>query len=306
MISEFPNFTTLTIDDRELYESMVKEYPPYSDISFTTLHIWWDVEGKLEISQLNGNLIIKYYQPFDEENSGLSVIGINKLEETIKNIFDWQKLSNEKPKLIHVPEFTVNKILNLDNFDIKEEEDYKEYILDSEALSKLEGSLHGKNRRRINKFIREVEGKNVELKQLDMSDENVKRELVEAIVAWEDSRGGENDPDKTERVVIKKVLDNYHKLGMMHEGLYIDGKLSAIILFHNPNQSEYYVLNHIKVDYSTPYIFDYLTHHIAGKATEKGIKYLNMEMDLGIENLREHKMGLRPIDFFRKFTITPK
>jgi len=304
MTPTFPHFVPLTLEDREDYERLVVDYPPFSDISFTTLHIWWNLEGKLEVSLLNNNLVLNYFQSFDEKNSGLSLIGIHSVEESINTIFSQLKAEGKPARLVHVPEFVVNEILDRAKYGIEEELDYNEYILDSEALASLEDPSHGRTRRKVRRFLREVENRKVEAKELDLSTDESKQALLKAIISWESNQRSDNDPNHTEHQAIAKTMDHANKLGVEHLGLYIDDKLYAVILYHKSIGETHYILNHLKVDYSIPFIFDYMTHHIATKAAHENIKFLNMEMDLGIENLRRHKLGLRPVDFFRKFTIT--
>jgi len=305
MLSDFPSFTPLTLEDKDTYNQLVADYPPFSNISFTSMQIWWNLEGKLAISSLNGNLVIYYHISYDPANTGYSLIGKQALDESINTLFDYLRSQHEPARLVHIPEFVVDKIQHKDSFVIDEEPDYKEYILDSHALDSLEGSLHGRNRRRIKKFLREVEGRKVEFRPLDLSSEEAKDQLFRVIVEMETNRASENDPDHTEHLALRKTLTHASALDIQHLGLYINDKLSAIILYHRALGGNHYILNHIKVDYSVPYIFDYVTHHIAGQAVKENVDFLNMEMDLGIENLREHKMGLRPVEFFRQYTISP-
>lgn len=305
MVPTFPEFSPLTLDHKEDYERLVAEYPPFSDISFATLHIWWNLEGKLKLSTLNGNLVLHYHLPFDETNSGYCLIGKHQLEESIRTLFEFLKHENQPVKLVHVPEFVVAKIENRDSLVLEEELDYNEYILDSGALASLEDAIHGRTRRKVRRFMREVEERNVEIRELDLSSQEVKDELFDAVVAWSKENPSANDPENTEHLSMKRTLAHAMHFGIRHMGLYIDDKLYAIILYHQSTDKQYYILHHLKVDYSIPYIFDYMTHHIATKAAQDGVKYLNMEMDLGIESLRNHKMGLRPVDFFRKYTISP-
>jgi hypothetical protein len=305
MLPVFPQFAPLDLDDRERYEDLVGEFPPLSDISFPTLHIWWNLEGQLTFSTINQNLLINYALPFDEENSGWCIIGKYRLDESIRTIFDYLRAGHKPLKLVHVPEFVVKELNQPENFTLEEETDYNEYILDSRALANLEGSGHGKTRRKVNRFLREVEDSKVEILPLDLSSAGAREQLFQAIITWEGNQPGKNDPGHTEHAAIRKTLAHAALLGIEHLGLYIDDKLYAVILYHRSHDNKYYILNHLKVDYSIPYIFDYMTHHIANKAVENNIDFLNMEMDLGIENLRRHKMGLRPVDFFRKYTVTP-
>jgi len=301
----FPPFSPLKLDDRQPYEELVNKFPPFSDISFTTLHIWWDLEGQLACSTLNQNLIINYCLPHDHKNSGYCIIGADRLAESSQTIFDHLRQAHKTPRLVHVPDFVVKKIDQLELLLIEEEPDYNEYILDSQALASLESSEHGRTRRKVNRFLREVEERKVEVRPLDLSSPEARQQLFQAVIAWEADKTAVNDPGRTEHLALKKTVAHAAELGIMHLGLYIDDRLHAIILYHRSHDNRYYILNHLKVDYSIPYIFDYMTHLIASQAVKDNVNFLNLEMDLGIENLRRHKMGLRPIDFFRKYTITP-
>jgi hypothetical protein len=88
--------------------------------------------------------------------------------------------------------------------------------------------------------------------------------------------------------------------------LYIDKQLHGIIIYHRPLDGEYYVMHHLKANYETPYISDYMHHEMAKRAMVDNVSKLNIEMDLGIENLKKHKMTLRPAHFLKKYRITPR
>jgi hypothetical protein len=305
MLPDFPHFAPLTLEDKDAYNQLVEDYPPFSNISFTSLHIWWNLEGKLAMSYLNNNLVIYYHVSYDTKNTGYSLIGRHDLDKSIDTLFSYLRGRQEPVRLVHVPEFVKQKIAHQQNYIIEEEPDYNEYILDSQALARLDNSDHGRTRRKIKRFLREVEDRKIEIKPLDLSSDTAKEQLFKAITEWEKAQTPNNDPDHTEQLALKKTLAHAEVLDIRHLGLYVDDKLSAVILYHSTPDKQYYILNHLKVDYSIPYIFDYMTHHIANKAVQDNVKFLNMEMDLGIENLRQHKMGLKPVEFFRQYTIRP-
>src|SRR4051812_49401744 len=109
MIPDFPHFAPLSLDDKEAYERLIAEYPPFSDISFATLHIWWNLEDKLGVSILNDNLIINYHLTDDTKNSGYSIIGKSQLEASIETLFRQLERNGEPVRLVHVPEFVVKE-----------------------------------------------------------------------------------------------------------------------------------------------------------------------------------------------------
>lgn len=303
MFSTFPNFTHLNISDQAEYNKLIADYPPLSDISFTTLHIWWNLHNELSIATLSGNLVIDYNLPFDKENSGLCLVGKNAIDSTIVQILNHLKESAQPERLVHVPEFVINEIDNSEKFTIEEEVDYNEYILDSKELSTLESSIHGRTRRKVSRFLREVATKQVVLKELGVSSPEEKSHILECISGWENTQPTRNDRAQTEQAAIKKTLDHASELGINVLGLFLDDELCAVVLYHITHDQQYYILHHLKVNYGIPFIFDYVTQQVAIHATNRNVPYLNMEMDLGIEGLRRHKMGLRPIAFLRKYTI---
>lgn len=301
----FPTFKEISLNDKEDYENYISKYPPYSDILFPTLQIWWNLEGNLSISYLRNNIVIHYSQPFDQENSGYCLIGDDYLDESINDIFNYLRDEHKKIRLVHMPEFMIKKIEDVNKFQIVEELDYNEYIIDCSAIVRLDTPEYSRIRKGINRFNREVDGKNVEIKKLDLASKDVRDLLLGSLEEWESMHQAKNDPLLQEKQAIHRTLSMSKDLGIRNICIYIDNELEGYVLYHRPKGKEYYVGHHLKVSYRYSYIFDYMIHQLAKKGLEHGIQYLNCEMDLGIESLRAHKMKLRPIDFFRKYTILP-
>ncbi len=306
MYPKFPSFRKLTLDDREIYSHLVADYTPYSDISFTTLHIWWDLGQNLSFSVLNDNLVLNYTQPFDKQNAGLSLIGHHRVDESIETLLAYLKQNDRQPRLVHVPEFVVEKIDDKSRFLISEEPDMHEYIIDAKACAELEGPELGRIRRKVNRFLRETEGHRVELKPLDLSVEAERQRVLGAVQNWQKKFPKANDPGRTESQAINVSLRHHAALKLLNLCILIDDQLQGIALYHRSHDGKYYILNHLKADYTFPFIFDYLTNQVALRATKDDVPCLNVEMDLGIEGLRQHKMGLRPINFLKKYRITAK
>jgi hypothetical protein len=305
MYPAFPNFKKLSLEDREQYEKIVESYTPLSDMSFTTLHIWWNLDDKLLFSVLNQNLVLNYSQPFDKANAGLSLLGRHEIDESLVQLLAFLKQHGRRPRLVHVPQFTIDEIKNRQAYQISEESDMHEYIMDSAASAALEGRELGRIRRKVNRFLREAEDHRLELKELDLNDQAARNLILASVEAWQKQFPKANDPGRTEYDAIKTALSHHLELDIKNLSVFIDGKLHGLALFHHSRDRKYCILNHLKVDYTFPFIFDYLTNQVAKNAHQAGLPYLNMEMDLGIEGLRQHKMGLRPVEFFKKYTISP-
>ncbi len=306
MIGSFPHFTKLALEDKDEYNAVVEKYPPFSDISFTNLYIWWNLEGRLSVCLLNKNLVINYSLPFAPEESGLSLIGTHDVDESIQTIFSYLKDQQKSAKLVHVPEFVVEKIHDNSLLDIAEETSWHEYIMGSHDLASLQHSNHSRTRRKVARFQREVEDREVNLMSLDLSSEDAKHLIFDSIMEWGEKYPTPNDPKRVEKDALEQTLAHSLTLDTQNLCLFVDGKLHGVVLYHLTVDKKHYIINHLRVDYQIPYIFDFMTHQIAKKAVENNVPYLNMEMDLGLEGLRQHKMRLRPVGFYKKYTIASK
>jgi hypothetical protein len=306
MTSNFPKFTGIRLEDKDSYDKFISNYPPYSDILFPTLQIWWNIEGELSTSYLNKNLVIHYSQSFDHENAGYCLVGKSSVDKSIETIFSYLRKEHKTIRLVHVPEFVIKEIEHIDDFEIIEELDYNEYIIDCKGMAKLDTPEYGRIRRGVNRFLREVGDKKIEIINLNLSSPSKNKQLLDAINDWGETSHGKNDPLGMEKQAIKRTLKLESHLNIKNFAIYIDGEMHGLVLYHRPMGGSYYVGHHLKVNYKFSYIFDYMIHQLAIKGVNDGISYINCEMDLGIESLRSHKMKLRPVDFFRKYTILPK
>jgi hypothetical protein len=305
MLPTFPDFLPLTLEHKEMYNQLVADYPPFSDISFTNLHIWWNLDGKLAASRLNSNLVLNYSLPFDPEHSGYGLIGRHKIDESLQVIFSFLKDQGRPARAVNVPEFTIERIKHKQAYKIYEEPDFHEYIMGAQQLAELAGRDHGRTRRKVQRFRRESEGHEIRVQPLHMSTPEARQNILKVIKHWHQQYPSQNDPERLEEQALENTLTHAPHLETQSLGVFIDQKLHGLTLFHITPDKNHYIVNHLKVDYQYPYIFDFLTKKLAEHAVKNGVEYLNMEMDLGIEGMRQHKLGLRPVMFYKKFTVEP-
>lgn len=299
----FPDYTRLTFDNRDKYEQIVKQYPPYSDIAFSTLMVWWNFDNALDVSMTqNNNLVIEYRLPGDEENSGTCLVGMENIDADIKTIFNYKKSEGLHLRLVHVPEFAVQNICNKKILTIVEENSYDEYIIPTSRLYPLE-SVHTDERRKIKRFTEVVGKDNIKICSLDLDEIENQKLLLRNAYKWWKETPRTNDVEGNEQKAMQKSLALASNLGMNNLCLYVSDELVGFVTYHISHDGRYYIGAHLKAK-RIPYIFDYLEYLVAQKAYENDVQLLNIEMDLGLPGLRTHKLGLRPIDFFRKYSIT--
>src|SRR3989344_4020231 len=140
MIPEFPNFKKLELSDKQEIETFTSSWTPYSDFNFTSL--WcWDTWGKTRLSKLNGNLIFKLGD-YLTDSMFCSFIGDNNLNDTADKLLVFSKKEKISQKLKFIPE-EIAKKLDRKLFNLEEDTDHFDYILDNERLIEYKGrSLH--------------------------------------------------------------------------------------------------------------------------------------------------------------------
>ena len=304
MFATFPSFSKLDYASKEVYRSSIAKYPAFSDISFSTLMIWWNLNDRLSVACLDKNLIIRYELPGDVSNSGLSLIGTHEVDSAIQKAFDHLLSNEQSPSLVHVPEFVVQAIRCPERLSITEEFDYNEYIVPVSNFFPLIG-VKSLTRWKVNKFLKEVGDKTVKMKSLDLRVPANREKLLRAAEKWQHKANSIDGLDLELEVICKSVNES-RRLGMKNLCLFVDGELCGFALFHLSHNNDFMILNHMRVNYEIPRMFDYLTFQCAAWAARHQIQYMNFEMDLGIPGLRLHKSNLGPVDFLRKFRIEPK
>ncbi len=298
----FPKFSELAIKDRDHYERLISEYPPVSDIAFASLMTWWDYLGGVKVALLNGNIVISYWMPGDEDFSGLALIGTSHVDESICAIFDYQREHGEQPKLVNVPEFVVHNMRYPEMFRFKTGLGDDEYLLSLSRFSEI-GKLPPYMRIPARRFIRMHEGKGIEVRPINMDSLRCRQLLLEVDAIW--PLKGINNINKIEREVLPVAVNQAPELGIFCVGLYIGGQLEAYCLYFKTNDDDHAVIAHARVNYEIPKIFDYIVYAFSKYLQEKGFKYLNVHSDNGSQKMRALKLALRPEGYFRKYTIEP-
>lgn len=299
----FPKFSKLTLADKDKYEALISGYPPIAEISFASLMQWWNHFDSSAISLLNGNIVVSYWLPGDEQRSGLSLIGTHHIDESICTIFDYQQLRYEQPRLVHVPEFVMSYIEHPEMFSFEGERTLDEYIVSLSSFYPLSHMVSFR-RHRVRKFLGRVDEEDVCIRSLDLKHDENKRLLLNAASEWP-QKGTINKASKLSSEAMSVSLEEAEALGTESLCIFIREKLHAFILYSLPSDKRYAILLQAKISYELPYLFDYMLYAFSQWFTEQGIIYVNLDVDFGVPMLRMVKLALGPNNFFRKYTITP-
>lgn len=299
----FPEFTTLTYGHREEYERLIREYPPIADISFAGLMGWWGTLRPPKVSLLNGNIVIAYSSKSNGDLSEFCVIGTKDIDQSICAVYDYLINQDKKPELVHVPDFVVSSIRYPELFNFKAERAYDEYLIDLSRQQPLENTT-GFQRHRLEQFLEKMQGHQVTVESLDMSRHESRKLLLDLNDQW--PKRGINSTDAKEEVAVRRAIDNADKLGLHASCIKIDGVAHSYILFDAPYDQEYITLEYARLSYGINHIANFSIYMFSEWFASRGVKYANVSMDYGKPVLRIAKLALRPVNFFRKYSIEPQ
>ncbi len=307
MLPEFPKFKGIELTDKEDVEKITRQYPPYSDFNFVSM--WsWDIKGEMLISQLYGNLVVRFTDYLTGEPF-YSFLGNNKASETTKALLELSKDEGLKPLLRFVPE---DSIKNIDNkrFKIEEDRDHFDYVFSHKNIALYEGSEYKRQRNKVRRF--ENNHKH-EILTLNLTDKNNQKLILDLVESWVNSKNGGDDSDEdylaaedleNELIAFKKVMAAPTEFlsSLICFSLFIDGVLTGFMI--NEKISKDYSLAHFgKADVKYNGIYQFLMKQNSKVFLDLGINYMNHEQDLGVEKLRYAKMRFRPALFLKKYLV---
>lgn len=299
----FPQFSKLVLEDKPAYEALIADYPPVSDFSFAMLMTWWNALNGCAISLLNNNLVIAYWLPGLESYSGLSLVGKKQVDESIATLFDYLKERGEQARLVHVPEFVVSRTRYPELLQITGEREHDECILSLKKLADLESSTIPR-RAKVKHFLADLSPDNIQIKSLDLHDGPTQDLLLECLEQWQEN-GGFNDINDYDDDATRAYITKAESLGMENVCFYLRGRLHGFLLYQIPADRRYVIINSGKFSYEQPYLFEAMVHKFAAWFVEQGFAYANIDSDLGVPLLRSTKLSLQPVNFLRKYTLTP-
>ncbi len=299
----FPEFSKLTLADRDYYENFMSKFPPTIQFSFPALMLWWSVIDDCLVSELNGNLVFSFWVPGMEEDSGLSVLGDNRIDETICEIFDHQKSVGQAARIVHIPDFVIRNCKYPDMFRFASEPNYDEPVISVKDFSSVDGLPLAK-RRHVRSYFVEFDEKDIEVKSIDIDKALNKETLANLIDVWAPA-GPLNDYARYEELGLRKAIELGSDICMDCIGLYINGLLHSFFMYQMIDNSKQVNMGYTRFSYQYPHLVDLSLHEFAKWLENNGVEFVNLDSDLGLELLRTIKVSLAPSRFVRMYTVNP-
>jgi uncharacterized protein len=300
----FPSFRKFSsIDFLDYSNVYIHFFAPYSDISPINLLVWLNIDGTLEVSLLDGAIVLKYSNPFALGQQNFIILAPNINQRHIEQVFDLGEKNGYDVTIREQPKRMIDDGIDQAIYSIDSDRNSAEYILDSYEQATLIGKKYGVQRRRMRHFEREHADDKIDIQFIDKPSEEHKLILLDLLSRWplvaNDNQSSTENREFEALTFAIQSIDTFHRPCLI---VYINGQPIGFSLYSIYGTTA--IVGHIKVDYSVQYAFDYVTYVLATEFNARGIKFMNFEQDLGIPGLREHKLRLRPIHMLEKVNIS--
>lgn len=297
MLPQFPQFKKLELSDREDIEKITSQFPPYSDFNFTSM--WcWDVDGNFRISQLNGNLVVRFADYVTGEFF-YSFIGAIEVSKTAEELLRYSNNNGLKVYLKLIPGHVTN-LINGGIFHVEEDRDNFDYICDVQELMLLRGTKYESHRNHVKVFTGKF---NPVLLEIDVYNKDIQRQLVNVFESWLIEKGISTSEMDYERRAFARYLNYHSDSQKMNLGVFVNDELVAFWLVELCSGG--YAVSHFEKAKGKRYkgIYCFLKNIGSELLFSKGVYSLNLEQDLGISGLRENKEGYRPREYLKKSIV---
>lgn len=283
---------------REDLSALLADLPPYSDYTFGSLR-YWNTGDRLRLAESHGSLVVRFNDYLTGERF-FGLAGKTGIVEAAEEVVSTMGVSSLKL----LPAETA-ELLASGGWTLSGGVDQDDYILDLDAWCTLEGRNHRDRRRRSRRFQRTYSTSRYRVARARNWAEACS--AVELVVkGWTAANPAKTSHASEELTAISRMLD----LGES------DGDLAIDILWVDEHPAFFAatevlgggwgVYHFGKAAGWAPDAEAFAETEILNQLrVEGGVRWLNLEQDLGLGGLRKHKEKLGPCMMLRKFTATP-
>jgi len=294
MLPSFPTFKKLELSDKEEIDTHTGQFPPYSDFEFASL--WsWDVKEEMGVSVLYDNLVVKFTD-YTTGEPFLTFLGTKSVNETATELLAYSLVTYGQDTLNLIPEVS-SVALDPNVFHVEESRDHFDYICDVERHLEYQGNELKSHRKLLRQFSEAYP--DFESVSLDLTSQVVQGAVADLFRSWNESKGFIMT---SEAFAYERMLSGASSLSLSAVGIRFDGK---IIAFHVVSLPPGTCANALfsKADAAYRGIYPTLDHVVARDLLKHDYTHMNIQQDLGIENLRKAKQALHPVYLLKKFDV---
>ena len=284
------NFRYANINDREWIDPIFKNSGYLgADFCFGSLFIWQEIY-KSKISKDKDFL----YRIYDgAETLYAFPVGNGNYSDALEIMIQDAKDRNITFKMFGITE-KMKKILDTimpNKFKFELRRDMSDYIYNSKDLIFLQGKRYHSKRNHISRFK-----KSYNWEYCDINKDNL--DLCEEFFNKWFSLNKDKDIE-SEKIAVKRALDNYFDLKLIGGYLEVDNQIAAIIIGEEINDEIFDIhFEKALLEYSGAYP---AINQEFTKRSLSNYKYINREEDMGIPNLRKAKLSYKPVKLLEKY-----
>ncbi len=293
-LPEFPRFSNLTLEDKPLLDSLLKEaQPQISELTFTNLFVW-DASEPVQTSQFNDTVLIQRRRLRDGKTFLLPPLGKKALPQVVRSL---RGLSSE----VELPPFygfTPQQVQLFENEleKVEPDRDDWDYVYLTRDLADLLGDKYHPKRNFISRCLSKYECRYASIGPKEIQD------CLQLQTRWCNLRNcSEVQGLEAENTAIRKAFENYERLGIFGGAVYVDDKLEAFTL-SEPLNNDTAVIHFEKANPEIEGLYQLVNQWFCQKALER-FKYVNREQDLGIPGLRKAKESYYPHHLVEKHIV---
>jgi uncharacterized protein len=298
MLSQFPPFKPLELEDRDTIHPILWAYQPEtSELTFTNLFIWRSHYGFSW--SLAGEWLILTASPPGEEAFAFPPIGPSPRSDKVFEALRWLKEEKgvEKPRIERADSRLVSELSGDTRFKVEPLRDHFDYVYKTEDLIQLAGGAYRAKRNHINYFLRSYSYAYEEFSAKHLN------ACLDMTGGWCEVRRCEEDLNLMgEWDAIREALTNFRSLELTGGVILVDSRVEAFTLGERLN-NETTVVHIEKANMEIRGLYAMINQQFCEKQW-KGVPYINREQDLGEPGLREAKLSYNPNRLTEKYRIT--
>jgi hypothetical protein len=298
-VPEFPQFAPFKTVDRQAIKDFTAHFKPYSDFNYTSLYAWSSHD--CEVSQLHGNLVLRMPDYITAEET-ITFMGNHMVVETAR------ELINHYGALVLIPEEVALQLQALPDVRVTEDPDNHDYILSAAHHVELSGQAFANKRKNINKLRRQL-GDSMRAREVDLLSADVQTAILQLTRGWRrfNTQGAADAQQEAQAIktLLKEVDGALKDEGLRCMTIEIGHELQAFCIYEVV-AGKYAVTHFGKANLEVAHLYELLMVETLRSIYHTfGVDKVNNEQDLGIAGLRANKLSHKPIEFLKKYTITP-
>jgi len=292
-IPQFPNFRNLTIEDKPLVDSLLKEMQPQiSELTFTNLFVWNSSET-VQLSRLDETVLLQRRRLRDDKTFLLPPLGKQPLTSVVKTLRKTNMRNYHLPPLYGLT-FEESRQLSIDGAKVEPDRDDWDYVYLTNDLAELLGDKYHSKRNFVTRCLSKHTCRYASIGPSEVN------ECLQLQTQWCSLRNCSLVPGlEAENTAIKTAFDNYAHLGVIGGAVYVDDKLEAFTLAEPLNDNTA-VIHFEKANFEIAGLYQVVNQWFCQKEL-RNYKFVNREQDLGLIGLRKAKESYYPHHMVEKY-----